>query len=112
MQILLNINFAEMLVNCLGSHYEDIDLLLVIALKMMRGNDGELHLEAQRAFQKAFLGERRSLAVRFVRRVLTDQLNTMIENQGPRANLERHIEMQLNNHQEPANLYLKTVATV
>jgi len=78
LEILLKNNFAELLVNCLASRYEDIELLLVITLKMMKGEQGELNIDAQHAFQLAFLGKRRSIALRFIRRVLTDELNNMI----------------------------------
>ncbi|MBS1889823.1 MAG: hypothetical protein JST59_00890 [Actinobacteria bacterium] len=110
--ILLNSNFAELLVDCLGSNYQDIELLLVITLKMMKGNKGELNLEAQRAFQQAFLGKRRPMAMKFIRRVLTDELNNMIGSQGAKTSLEREVEMRLNNKREETNVYLKTVNTV
>jgi hypothetical protein len=35
--------------------------------------------------------------MKFIRKVLTDQLKDMIGNQGPKARLERHVEMRLNN---------------
>jgi len=44
LQILLKSNFADLLVNCLASRYEDIELLLVITLKMMKGENGELNI--------------------------------------------------------------------
>jgi hypothetical protein len=58
-QILLDKHFAELLVDCLSSNYDDIELLLVITLKVMKGDNGQLNLEAQKAFHQAFLGSRK-----------------------------------------------------